>query len=104
MPNKYDNPYKDPCESCSYGGYCECAESGGCCIVRENSEKSDIWRAGYRSGRDEQREFIRENPNMLIKIYGEKPIDVSRLSKPDMDKLGELLTEMLTKIDKRKEI
>lgn len=102
MPNKYDNPYTDPCDNCSESGYCECECSGGCCLVRENREKSDIWRAGYRSGRDEQREFIRENPNILIKIYGEKPIDVSRLSKPDLDKLGELCIEMLAKIKERR--
>ena len=103
MSNKYDNPYTDPCESCSYGGYCECAESGGCCIVHENREKSDIWRAGYRSGRDEEREFIRENPDTLIRIYGAGPIDVSKVSKPDLDKLGEICIEMLAKIKERRD-
>ena len=108
---KYDNPYAvNPCDTCCDSGFCECEGNGGCCLTHEYAEKSDIWRAGYRSGRDEQREFIRENPDTLIKIYGAGPIDVSKfvskfvskLSKPDLDKLGELCTEMLAKINERR--
>lgn len=101
---KYDNPYAvNPCDTCCDSGFCGCEGNGGCCLTHEYAEKSDIWRAGYRSGRDEQREFIRENPNILIKIYGAGPIDVSKVSKPDLDKLGELCTEMLAKIKERRD-
>lgn len=111
MSKKFNNPYEyNPCDSCCYGGYCEYAEIGGRGNKKNNDEKSDIWRAGYRSGRDEQREFIRENPDTLIKIYGAGPIDVSKfvskfvskLSEPDLDRVGELCTERLAKIKERR--
>lgn len=101
---KYDNPYAvNPCDTCCDSGFCECEGNGGCCLTHEYAEKSDIWRAGYRSGRDEQREYIREHPGMLVKIYGGGPIDVSKMPKPDLDKLGELCAEMLAKIKERRD-